>query len=97
MADRTAEQEAAKRLQDLTRRLGFGDGITEPQADNDTIVAWFKEQSRDAAEWREHELWRDDCYLAGHPQDEDCDDCGPTCCNRRHVSSTLPGGGDSDG
>lgn len=57
---------------DLTRRLGFGDDITEPMADNDTIVAWFDEQSRDASEWRESQRWRDECYAAGHPTDEDC-------------------------
>lgn len=65
--------EAAERThRDLTRRLGFGDNITEPMADNDTIVAWFDEQGRDAAEWRESQHWRVDCHLAGHPDDEDC-------------------------
>lgn len=45
-----AEFEAKHR--DLTSRLGFGDGITEPQADNDTIVqAWAEERwGREAAE-----------------------------------------------
>lgn len=57
---------------DLVRRLGFGDNITEPMADNDTIVAWFEQQSRDANEWQESQLWRNDCYEAGHPDDEDC-------------------------
>ncbi len=70
---------------DLTRRLGFGDGITEPMADNDTIVAWFEQQSRDASEWQEHELWRGDCYAAGHSELDDCDEHGPTCCLRTHA------------
>lgn len=69
---------------DLVSRLGFGDNITEPMADNDTIVKWFEEQGRDASEWHEHELWRGDCYVAGHPDDEDCDEHGPTCCHRAH-------------
>jgi hypothetical protein len=58
-------------------RLGFGDNITEPMADNDTIVAWFEQQSRDASEWQESQLWRNDCYAAGHPDDEDCYECDP--------------------
>ena len=80
---------------DLTSRLGFGDGITEPMADNDTIVAWFEEQSRLANEWVEHELWRGDCYAAGHPDDEDCDEHGPTCCNRTHVLPPATTEGDA--
>lgn len=31
------------RLSDLTARIGFGDGVTEPQADNDTIVKFVNE------------------------------------------------------
>ena len=62
---------------DLVSRLGFGDNITEPMADNDTIVAWFEQQSRDANEWQESQLWRNDCYAAGHPQDDDCHQCDP--------------------
>jgi hypothetical protein len=61
-----------ERIRDLTSRLGFGDGITEPQADNDTIVAWFEERDAEAREWRESQRWRDDCHVAGHPEDEDC-------------------------
>ena len=60
------------RLRNLTSRLGFGDGVTEPQADNDTIVGWVEERERLAAEWDEHERYRIDCSLAGHPDDEDC-------------------------
>ena len=62
---------------DLVSRLGFGDNISEPMADNDTIVAWFEQQSRDANEWQESQLWRNDCYVAGHPQDDDCHECDP--------------------
>lgn len=64
--------DAAGRLRDLTSRLGFGDGITEPQADNDTVVAWFDGCRREADEWRESQRWREGCALAGHPDDEDC-------------------------
>lgn len=56
----------------LTRAIGYGDGVTEPQADVETVIAAWEEVSRDAAEWREHEQWRVECYLAGHPKDEDC-------------------------
>lgn len=62
---------------DLTRRLGFGDNITEPMADNDTIVAWFQERGREADEWRESQRWRDDCALAGHDPLNDCPSCDP--------------------
>ena len=85
-----AERDAlGARLRDLTRRLGFGDNINEPMADNDTIVKWFDEQGRDATEWHEHELWRNDCYAAGHPDDDDCDEHGPTCCNRTHAAAVV--------
>lgn len=57
---------------DLTSRLGFGDGITEPMADNDTIVEWFEQRTIEAREWWESQRWRDDCSAAGHPDDEDC-------------------------
>lgn len=70
LLDRLEAAEALHR--DLTRRLGFGDNITEPMADNDTIVRWFDEQGCEASEWRESQLWRNDCYEAGHPTDEDC-------------------------
>ena len=63
---------------DLVSRLGFGNNITEPMADNDTIVKWFEEQSRDASEWQESQLWRNDCYEKGHPELDDCYECDPT-------------------
>lgn len=75
VAREVAAVEAVHR--DLTRRLGFGDNVSEPQADNDTIVRWFEEQSRDANEWQESQLWRNDCYVAGHPEDDDCHECDP--------------------
>jgi hypothetical protein len=77
--DEAAEGPAVTRLAevmrdytDLVSRLGFGDNRTEPMADNDTIVAWFEQQSRDANEWQESQRWRDECYAAGHPEDQDC-------------------------
>lgn len=63
---------------DLTHRLGFGNNITEPQADNDTIVKWYDERSNEAAEWRESQSWRNDCYDAGHSDDEDCYEHDPS-------------------
>lgn len=75
LAEVRAEAEARHR--DLTRRLGFGDNITEPQADNDTIVAWFEQQGHDASEWVESQRWRDACHEKGHPDDEDCFECDP--------------------
>lgn len=38
---------------DLTSRLGFGDGITEPMADNDTIVEFFDQRLMEASEHNE--------------------------------------------
>lgn len=78
----TAEAEACAarawaRLRELTSRLGFGDDITEPMADNDTIVKWFEQQGRDADEWIESQRWRGDCDEKGHPQDDDCLICDP--------------------
>ncbi len=65
------------RLRDLVSRLGFGDGVTEPMADNDTIVTWVDQRLLEAAEWRESQRWRDDCETAGHPNDEDCPEHDP--------------------
>jgi hypothetical protein len=55
----TQARAATERHRDLTSRLGFGDGITEPQADNDTIVRLVQEQrwAKDAAEHQRDE-WR---------------------------------------
>lgn len=39
---------------DLTARLGYGDGITEPQADNDTIVRGVDQDRMDA-----HDAWEE--------------------------------------
>ena len=63
---------AEARLRDLTRRLEFGDGVTEPQAPNDVIVAWVDRLDAEAREWQESQRWRDECHAAGHPDDEDC-------------------------
>lgn len=51
----------ADRLRDLTSRLGYGDGITEPQADNDTIVAEFHELGGIAIDHAECPVWCDEC------------------------------------
>lgn len=75
-AERERDEEAAVH-RDLTRRLGFGDGITEPMADNDTIIDWWHEIESEAAGWRESQQWRNECAAAGHPQDEDCDEHDP--------------------
>lgn len=73
----TALAAAEGRHRDLVSRLGFGDNITEPMADNDTIVRWVEEQAGEAAEWWESQRWQTDCYLAGHPDDEDCPEHDP--------------------
>lgn len=73
-----AEVKAERRNHaDLTSRMGFGDNITEPQADNNTIMRAWDEMSSQSMEWIESQLWRDDCYLAGHPDGEDCDEHDP--------------------
>ena len=76
-AARTAD--AAARLRDLTHRLGFGDGITEPMADNDTIVRRLYDEQRDADEWREHQRWLNDCAQAGCDPTQDCPRHAPAC------------------
>lgn len=75
----TVETGADERLRDLTSRLGFGDGVTEPQADNDTIIDFVNEQGREAAEWREHQSWLNDCAAAGCDPLEDCPLHAPAC------------------
>lgn len=68
-----------KKHRDLVSRLGFGDGITEPMADNDTIVRYWEENDRHANEWIESQLWRNDCeFEKGHDPDEDCYECDPS-------------------
>lgn len=47
-----AARETARHA-DLTGRLGFGDGITEPQADNDVIVAAVEATRALASEYQE--------------------------------------------
>ena len=68
---------ATRARRSLVSRLGFGDGITEPMADDDTIVAWFDERCAEASEWRESQRWRDECASAGHSDDEDCHEHDP--------------------
>jgi hypothetical protein len=73
LLDLAQRAEAAEALhRDLVSRLGFGNNITEPMADNDTVVTWVEALDADASEWRESQRWRDECYAAGHPDDEDC-------------------------
>jgi hypothetical protein len=71
------EQTAADRLRDLTDRLGYGDGVTEPMAPNDVIVAGVEQDRADAREWHEHQAWRNECAAAGCPDDQDCRDHDP--------------------
>lgn len=71
-AAESARDAAEGALSDLVSRLGFGDNVTEPMADNDTVVRWVDEQVTEASEWRESQSWRNDCVLAGHPDNEDC-------------------------
>lgn len=62
----------------LTSTLGYGDGINEPQADVGTLIRELERTASEASEWRDSQLWRNDCYDAGHPDDEDCWEHDPT-------------------
>jgi len=84
LLDRLDAAEAAHR--GLVSRLGFGDNISEPMADNDTIVEWFEERGREASEWVESRAWRNDCHLAGHPDGEDCFEHDPALKLRGRIS-----------
>ena len=66
---------AEKVHRDLTSSLGFGDGITEPMADNKTIIQHVGEAVTDAQElW---ELTQAACVEAGCDSEEDCYDHHP--------------------
>lgn len=56
----------------VTSRLGYGDGITEPQIGFGEFLRECEEKFSEASDWRESQRWRDDCAAAGHPDDEDC-------------------------
>lgn len=56
----------------VTKSLGYGDGVTEPQIEHRDFVAECERQFAEASEWRESQRWRDECHDAGHPDDEDC-------------------------
>ena len=56
----------------VTKSLGYGDGVTEPQIGHVEFVAECERQFSEASEWRESQRWRDECHDAGHPDDEDC-------------------------
>lgn len=71
LAAMTAEQSA------MLARFGFGDNVTEPQAPLSVFIEYVEGWQRDADEWREHENFRIDCALAGHPEDEDCAEHDP--------------------
>ena len=72
-----AARTAAERLRDLTSRLGYGDGITEPMAPNDVIVEGVERDRADASEWHENQAWRNECAAAGCPDDDDCREHDP--------------------
>jgi hypothetical protein len=58
---------------DLVSRLGFGDNITEPMADNDTIVEFVDQVSMEASEHRECAII---CELCGERlADTICEHC----------------------
>lgn len=61
---------AEKVHRDLASALGFGDGITEPMADNETIIQRVGEAVSDS-----NDLWdltQAECVWAGCDLDEDC-------------------------
>lgn len=78
------------RLADLTDRLGYGDGITEPQAPNDVIVAGIEAERTEAAEWREHQSWLNDCAAAGCDPLEDCPTHAPACHPAHYGPAATP-------
>lgn len=56
----------------VTAALGYGDGITEPQISHEDFIAETEQLGREAADWRETQLWRNECAEAGCPELEDC-------------------------
>lgn len=61
----------------VTSVMGYGDGITEPQATPDEFIEAMEGIAGEAAEWRDANLWRVDCAVAGHPYDQDCHEHDP--------------------
>lgn len=63
-----------ERLRDLLGRIGFGDGVTEPMADNDTVVEFIEAAVMDQSEHRECPIV---CELCGERlADKPCSHCG---------------------
>lgn len=83
-----ARAEAAEAEQrDLVSRLGFGDGVTEPMADNDTIVEFVDQVLMEASEHRE-------CPVICEPCGERlaatiCEHCHGSGGNNALIAATL--------
>jgi len=83
-----AREDAAKaEHRDLVSRLGFGDGITEPMADNDTVIRHIEEERDRLRDY-------DDLHHNGCP--EDCPefteerDWGDKCLEHNRQPDTEP-------
>jgi hypothetical protein len=71
------DESAQARLRDLTGRLGYGDGVTEPMADNDTIVREVESARMAAADYQELQtppITCDECYQRILRFDDLCDE-----------------------
>lgn len=72
---------------DLMRRIGFGDGITEPMADNDTVVEFIEAAVMDQSEHRECPIV---CELCGERlADKPCPHCGGCGANVALTTAAL--------
>lgn len=72
---------------DLTSRLGFGDGITEPMADNDTIVEFIEQLLMEASEHHECPIV---CELCGETLAATiCEHCHGSGGNNALIEATL--------
>ena len=56
----------------VTSTLGYGDGITEPQATPEQFITAMEAAEREASEWRESQRWLNDCAAAGCSDSQDC-------------------------
>jgi len=85
LIDRLEAAEAVHR--DLTHRLGFGNGITEPMADNDTIVEAFDAAMMDQ---RDHYECPIVCELCGETlADKPCPHCHGSGANNALSQASL--------
>lgn len=74
MSEHEVKLTSEERLRDLLGRIGFGDGVTEPMADNDTVVEFIEAAVMDQSE---HLECPSVCELCGERlADKPCQHCG---------------------